>query len=94
MRLGSLDRPGDVAERLPKALIHRNVPGERVHAWLQALDKAWVRAAPLSAYGVRQRWLATIAAVRDAGWPVMHGPARWRLGEVSVPWSAVKPGRG
>ncbi|CAO0827978.1 hypothetical protein SMICM17S_00196 [Streptomyces microflavus] len=27
-RLGSLERPSDLAERLPKALIHRNVPGE------------------------------------------------------------------
>ena len=27
-RLRGLDRPGVVAERLPKALIHRNVPGE------------------------------------------------------------------
>src|SRR5690606_2674748 len=28
LRLGGLARPSDVAERLPKALIHRNVPGE------------------------------------------------------------------
>ncbi len=34
LRLRALDRPGAVAERLPKALIHRNVPGEPVHAWL------------------------------------------------------------
>ena len=90
-RLASLGRPGDVAERLPKALIHRNVPGERIHDWLAALDRAWAVAAPLSAHGVRQRWLATIARVRADGWPVLHGPARWRLGEVTVPWSAVAP---
>jgi len=90
-RLASLGRPGDVADRLPKALIHRNVPGERVHDWLAALDRAWAVAAPLSAHGVRQRWLATVAAVREAGWPVLGGPTRWRLGEVTVPWAAVAP---
>ncbi len=94
LRLGSFTRPGDVAERLPKALIHRNVPGERVHAWLGALDRAWERAAPLGVHGTRQRWLATVAAVKQQGWPVLHGPARWRLGEVTVAWDAVAPQDG
>lgn len=96
LRLASVQRPSDVAERLPKALIHRNVPGERVHAWLTALDRAWDVAAPLQPLGVRQRWLASVAAVRADGWPVLDGPARWRLGEVSVAWDAVAPtaGRG
>ncbi|MDT3400399.1 class I SAM-dependent methyltransferase, partial [Streptomyces sp. B1866] len=40
-RLASLGRPSDLAERLPKALIHRNVPGEPVHAFLRAFDHAW-----------------------------------------------------
>ncbi len=90
-RLTSLDRPGDIADRLPKALIHRNVPGERIHDWLAALDHAWAVAAPLSAHGVRQRWLAAVDRVRADGWRVLHGPARWRLGEVTVPWAAVAP---
>lgn len=42
-RLGSLGRPSDLAERLPKALIHRNVPGEPVHAFLTGFDRAWAR---------------------------------------------------
>jgi hypothetical protein len=29
--------------------------------------------------------------MRDRGWPVLHGVTRWRLGELSVPWSAVEP---
>lgn len=91
VRLESLERPSDVAVRLPKALIHRNVPGERVHAWLAALDRAWLLSAPVSPFGVRQRWLATVARVRDDAWPVQHGPARWRLGELTVPWTAVAP---
>ena len=91
LRLRALDRPGAVAERLPKALIHRNVPGEPVHAWLGALDDAWERSAALASFGVRQRFLATCHAVREAGWPVLDGPTRWRLGEVGVAWDAVAP---
>lgn len=92
LRLRALERPGAVAERLPKALIHRNVPGEPVHAWLRALDDAWERSAPMASYGVRQRFLATCTSIRDQGWPVLDGPARWRLGEVGVAWDRVGPG--
>jgi predicted O-methyltransferase YrrM len=91
LRLAGLGTPSDVAERLPKVLIHHNVPGTRVHAWLSALDRAWERSAPLSAYGPRQRFVATVRAVRDEGWPVLGGPVRWRLGEVTVGWEAVRP---
>ncbi|WP_409484784.1 class I SAM-dependent methyltransferase [Arsenicicoccus dermatophilus] len=90
-RLRGLERPGVVAERLPKALIHRNVPGERVHRWLAAVDAQWARQAPLASYGARQRFLATAGALRDQGWPVLDGPARWRLGELTVAWAAVAP---
>jgi hypothetical protein len=90
-RLRGLDRPSDIAERLPKSLIHRNVEGEPVHEWLGALDHAWLRAAQHASFGVRQRFLAAVEAVREEGWPVVDGPARWRLGEVTVDWSAVAP---
>ena len=90
-RLRGLERPGVVAERLPKALIHRNVPGEGVHRLLADLDEAWARQAPQAAYGIRQRFLATAGALRDAGWPVRDGPSRWRLGELTVGWDAVAP---
>ncbi len=91
-RLAGLDRPSDLAERLPKALIHRNVAGERVHDLLAGLDRCWAAAAPHAAFGVRQRWLATVSALRDSGVDVLDGPSRWRLGELTVPWSAVEPG--
>ena len=93
LRLRGLDRPSTVAERLPKALIHRNVPGEAVHAYLAALDTAWDRAAPQASYGVRQRWVAACTTLRDEGWPVLDGPRRWRLGELTVEWEAVRPQR-
>ena len=40
---------------------------------------------------MRQRFLATAGALREEGWPVLDGPARWRLGEVTVAWAAVAP---
>jgi hypothetical protein len=88
-RLAGFERPGVLAERLPKALIHRNVPGERVHAFLADFDRAWAAAAPYGAFGARQRWVAAAAAIAS-DWPVA-GRARWRLGEVTVAWDAVAP---
>ena len=90
-RLRGLVAPSDVAERLPKSLIHRNVPGEAVHGWLTALDRSWSHAAHHASFGRRQRFIATVAALRDEGWPVLDGPSRWRLGEVTVAWEAVAP---
>jgi hypothetical protein len=94
-RLASLERPSDLAERLPKVLIHRNVPGESVHGFLRDLDRAWDHAAPQAAFGLRQRWLAAVTAL-CGDWPVLRyppcgGPRRWRLGEVTLPWKALAP---
>ncbi len=94
-RLASLDRPSDLAERLPKALIHRNVQGEPVHQFLRDFDRAWDSAAPFSAFGPRQRWLAAVTSL-SAAWPVITRPPhgghrRWRLGEVTLPWAALAP---
>ncbi|MDH2426979.1 class I SAM-dependent methyltransferase [Sphaerisporangium sp. TRM90804] len=94
-RLGGLGRPSDLAERLPKALIHRNVPGERVHAFLRDFDHAWTVSAPYGAYGARSRWIAAVERLAET-WPVpasppLGGRRRWRLGEVTVPWTAVAP---
>jgi hypothetical protein len=91
LRLTGLETPAEVAPRLPKALIHRNVPGERIHDWLAALDLAWARASPLSVYGPAQRFLAAAEAVRAEGWPVLGDARRWRLGELTVAWDAVAP---
>ena len=91
LRLAGLLTPGQVAERLPKALIHRNVPGERAHAFLAALDRSWARAAPQAAFGQRQRFVAAAGALREEGWPLLDSPARWRLGELTVAWDAVRP---
>ncbi len=92
LRLTGLEHPGVVAERLPKALIHRNVAGERIHALLQDLDREWERHAALGTFGAAQRFLAVVGALRTHGWPVLGGARRWRMGELTVPWTAVAPG--
>nr|WP_240630359.1 class I SAM-dependent methyltransferase [Specibacter cremeus] len=92
MRFGAFELPSELAERLPKSLIHHNIPGENVHRFLQALDRHWLAAAPLAVYGHRQRWVAMCRATYDAGWPVTRAPSRWRLGELTVAWDAVAPG--
>lgn len=90
LRLAGLDTPAIAAERLPKALIHRNVPGEGVHAFLATLETEWVRAAATAAFGPEHRWRTALDALASAGWP-LQGRSRWRLGEVTVPWSLVAP---
>ena len=88
----SIERPSIVAERLPKALIHRNVPGEPVHAFLADLDTAWDRAAAVIAYGPRARFVAAVRDLHAAGrWPIRGTEKRWRLGELTVDWAAVAP---
>jgi len=90
LRLAGLEHPSIAAERLPKALIHRNVAGERVHALLAALDDEWDRAAAVAPFGPVHRWETALRGLSAAGWPV-QGRSRWRLGEVTLPWAAVAP---
>ena len=90
LRLAGLEHPSVAAERLPKALIHRNVPGEPVHALLEALDAEWERAAAVAPFGPVERWRAALSALTRAGWPV-RDRSRWRLGEFTLPWEAVAP---
>jgi hypothetical protein len=90
-RVADIDRPSDLAERLPKALIHHNVPGQPVHDFLRAFDAAWAAAAGMSAFGPRQRWTAAVGTLADQGWPLVGSTRRWRHGEVTVRWSAVAP---
>ncbi|TFV62977.1 UNVERIFIED_ORG: class I SAM-dependent methyltransferase [Bacillus sp. AZ43] len=90
-RVADIGTPSDLAERLPKALIHHNVPGRPVHEFLRAFDAAWAAAAGLSAFGPRQRWVGAVEALAAQGWPLVGSTRRWRHGEVTVRWSAVAP---
>jgi hypothetical protein len=83
-RLSDLEHPATFAERLPKALIHHNVPGHPVYDLITALGRAWDASA--GPFGPRQRWVAAVRRLRDEGMPVLDTRARWRLGELTVPW--------
>jgi SAM-dependent methyltransferase len=90
-RVADIGTPSDLAERLPKALIHHNVPGQPVHEFLTAFDATWAAAAGLSTFGPRQRWVAAVEGLAAQGWPLVGSTRRWRHGEVTVRWSAVAP---
>lgn len=89
LRLQALDKPSKVAERLPKILIHKNTPGNKIYNYLQELDLAWEKAAGFGAFGSAQRFVQAAKALRQAGWPIENTPKRWRLGEITVAYEAI-----
>lgn len=89
-RVQNLGRPGELAARLPKALIHHNVAGEPIHRLLADLDAAWDAAAGWSPFGPQQRWTAACLALSET-WPV--DTRRARYGELTIPWAEVSPAR-
>ncbi|GAC56932.1 hypothetical protein GOHSU_14_00990 [Gordonia hirsuta DSM 44140 = NBRC 16056] len=87
------ERPSDLAPRLPKALIHRNVPGEPIHRLLAAADRCWDRAAGHAPYGPRMRWRQALTLLRAEGVPVRTSRRSGIDNVLTVPWSAVRPNR-
>ncbi|ORA25453.1 class I SAM-dependent methyltransferase [Mycobacterium aquaticum] len=90
----SIERPSDLAVRLPKVLIHHNVPGQRIHALLSAADLAWASVAGHGVFGPRVRWRAMLELLRDenfGGFPVEPPRRRMRDGVLTVPWATVAP---
>ena len=86
------ERPSDLAPRLPKALIHRNVPGEPIHELLNAADRAWDVAASHEPFGPRVRWQRALDLLVEQGVPVANTRRTRSVDNVlSVPWSAVAP---
>ena len=86
-----IERPSDLAERLPKVLIHHNVPGQPIHALLDAADGAWAAAAGQSVFGPRARWRAMLVHLRASGVPIQAQRRNPRDAVLTVPWSAVAP---
>ena len=87
----AIDRPSDLAERLPKVLIHHNVVGQPVHTLLSAADRAWASVAGHGVFGPRVRWWAMLELLADEGFPVEPPRRRMRDGVLSVPWTTVAP---
>ncbi|MFW0789210.1 class I SAM-dependent methyltransferase [Gordonia sp. CPCC 205333] len=83
--------PSELAPRLPKALIHRNVPGERVHELLTVADRCWTMAAAHASFGQRIRWRETVRLMRVAGVPVDVARRTTRDNVLTVPWDVVAP---
>lgn len=86
-----IERPSDLAERLPKVLIHHNVAGQPVNTLLEAADRAWAAAAGHGVFGPRVRWRAMLTALRDNGFPVEQQRRRLRDAVLTVPWAVVAP---
>ncbi|MDO4927947.1 MAG: class I SAM-dependent methyltransferase [Corynebacterium sp.] len=80
--------PSFVAQRLPKALIHRNVPGEGIYELLGEADAAWERCAGFAPYGPRVRWREALRLLAAAGVPVETRRSRCD-NLLSVPWEIV-----
>ncbi len=89
-----IERPSDLAERLPKALIHHNISGQPVHTLLTAADRAWAAAAGQSVFGPRTRWRAMLTALTEAGVPVAPQRRNARDAVLTVPWARVAPRPG
>ena len=87
----AIERPSDLAERLPKVLIHHNVPGQPIHQLLHAADRAWATTAGHGVFGPRVRWRAMLDLLVAEGQPLEPPRRRLRDGVLTVPWSAVAP---
>jgi hypothetical protein len=87
----AIERPSDLAERLPKVLIHHNLAGQPIHTLLTAADRAWASVAGHGVFGPRVRWRAMLDQLRADGFPVEPPRRRMRDGVLSVPWVTVAP---
>ena len=84
----AIERPSELAERLPKVLIHQNVTGQRIHDLLNAADRAWASAAGHGVFGPRVRWRAMLELLAADRVPVEPPRRRMRDGVLSVPWAS------
>lgn len=81
--------PSELAERLPKALIHRNIIGENIYDLLRQADAAWDRAAGWAPYGPRIRWREARQLLMNADVPLEPLRRRIRDNILTVPWEYV-----
>lgn len=88
--------PSEIAERLPKALIHENTPGHRIHDVLQLMDDAWAKAAGYAPFGPRVRWrwaradfLAELPGELGVVARKLNPRRRLQDNSLTVPWPLV-----
>ena len=87
----AISTPSDLAERLPKVLIHHNVAGQPIHALLTAADRAWASVAGHGVFGPRVRWRAMLELLHGEGYPVAPPRRRMRDGVLTIDWQSVAP---
>ncbi|AKE40465.1 Uncharacterised protein [Corynebacterium kutscheri] len=86
-----VEKPSDIAERLPKILIHRNIPGEKIHELLSLLDSYWHRMAAFSTFGPRIRWRETHNALVADGVPLHPIRRPIRDNQLTISWAEIAP---
>lgn len=84
-----VERPSMIAERLPKALIHQNVPGTKIYAFLQLLDRAWDHSSSYATFGPRAQWRAARRLLEQEIAFCDHNRRAYRDNRLTVPWSVV-----
>ncbi len=87
----NVEEPSELAERLPKILIHSQCGGEAHPHVLRRPRPRVGRARRARRLLPSQRWIAAVRSMKDADWPITGGVRRWRLGELTVAWDAVSP---
>lgn len=78
--------PGDFPGLLPKQLIHRMRPGEPIHAFFDAWQRAFAQRAPDRVWGPGRRFAASARQMAESGWSI-DPRDRW-LGRGFLIWSA------
>lgn len=80
LRPGQAEHPDLLQGVLPKALIHRVVPGEPIHAFFAAWLQAAQEASPWRSYGARQWFAATLQRLAERGYTLDLRPKWLRQG--------------
>ncbi len=71
---------------LPKALIHRMVPGERIHALFSRWHEATHQTIGNRVFGPRQWWRASLEALTKTESALRSDPRPWRRGWAVFDW--------
>ena len=81
--------PSDIAERLPKVLIHRNIAGEKIYDLLRVLDDAWNKSAGWAPFGPRVRWRQALSVLQQQGLAIVVARRPLRDNLITIPWNIV-----
>lgn len=72
--------PADFRAILPKSQIHRVLPGEPIHAFLEAWDRAWRSTAAERVWGPRRHFVASAERLAESGLAIDRRRRLWERG--------------